>query len=211
VLKLTTRQEEVAEEVYWYYADTYEDLWVPDNGDARWQRRVDPATGVYAYRRTTVSTNASTAWNVSAAALGVPAPPVAAMAVNAPTRLVIGNDDEAMEAYGWLRTLTIDVTSKLFHVKNTMPALNPGAENEWGSISHYSAQDLVAYQEAQVALTDEKRTRSIRLGVKFLQDGHSSVARWAQSTAGLGVQQAPLVALALRAHDLGLKLLTAFQ
>ena len=211
MLKLTARQEEVAEEVFWYYADTYEDLWVPDQGDARWHRRIDPATGVYAYQRTTVSTNTSTAWNVSAVALGAPAPPGAAMAANAPTRLVIGNGDEAMEAYGWLRTLTIEVTSKLFNVTNTMPALNPGAADEWGSISHYSAQDLVSYQKAQTAVTDEDRTRLIRLGVKLLQDSHSSVARWAQNTGGLGVQQPPLIALALRAHDLGLKLLTALH
>jgi hypothetical protein len=196
--------------VYWYYADVYEDLWVPDFGHIRWSRRLDVTTGLFQYQRTNKTTNSESAWGPPDT-LGDPAPPGQITAADAPTRLVVATSEEALEAYQWLRTLTGALAGRLLDIRNKVPALQQGAGEHYENVNYLLAKDAESYQKAETAGTDADRTRLVRLGVKLVCDPYPAVLGWAQHTGALAVHQQPLLALARRGSDLGGKLLTALQ
>lgn len=196
--------------MYWYYDDAYEDLWVPDFGDIRWRRRLDVATGTYQYQRMNTATKDVSVWG-AIPALGVPAAPAQITAPNAPTRLAVNNSEEALEAYQWLRTVTGALAGRLLAIRNNVPALQQAAAEHYENVNYLVTRDAESYQKAENAVTDDDRTRLIRLGVKLVLDPHLSVLLWAQNNGGLGVHQQPLLATAGRGKDLGEKLLAALH
>jgi hypothetical protein len=196
--------------VLWYYDGVYEDLWVPDYGSIRWRRHLDVATGDYQYQRTNTATKDESAW-APVAALGEPTAPGEITAANAPTRLLVENSQEALDAYQWLRELTGALAARLLEIRNKVPALQQAAGDHYENVNYLVTKDEESYQQAQKTVDDEDRTRLIRLGVKLMLDPHAAVFNWAQHNGALGIHQQPILALTKRGKDLGEKLFVSLQ